>query len=100
MTPAHTEGIDSVVMVDSALHQEVVGVLINTAKAHHAATGGSNSGWAEWYADHALDDLNRVLDSEMTLTELADWLAQADIRYRDENPEESWPKAYASWLLA
>jgi hypothetical protein len=92
--------IGLVVVVEPSLHHEVVGVLINTAKAHHDATGGPNPQWAEWYAEHAVDDLNRLLGSDMTAIELAEWLALADLRYREENPEESWPKAYASWLLA
>lgn len=87
-------------MVDANLHHEVVSLLINAAKAHHDATGGPNPRWAEWYAEHTVDDLNQVLGSEMTFTELAEWLAWADMRYREETPEESWPKAYASWLLA
>jgi hypothetical protein len=89
-----------VVVVEPSLHHEVVGVLINTAKAHHDATGGPNPQWAEWYSEHALDDINRLLGSDMTAIELAEWLTLADLRYREENPEESWPKAYASWLLA
>ncbi|HSJ82288.1 MAG TPA: hypothetical protein VLA91_00575 [Acidimicrobiia bacterium] len=100
MIRADTTWIRLVVVADPSLHHEVVSVLINTAKAHHDATGGPNPGWAEWYAEHAVDELNQVLGSEMTVIELAEWLAQADIRYREEKPEESWPKAYASWLLA
>ena len=88
-----------IVVVDPSLHHEVVVLLIKTAEAHHAATGGPNPRWAEWYAEHAADSLNRLLDSEMTVSELAEWLAQADMRYRKENPAASWPKAYASWLL-
>lgn len=97
---ADTPSISLVVVVEPSLHHEVVSVLINTAKAHHDATGGPNPQWAEWYAEHAVDDINQLLSSEMTAIELAEWLAQADLRYREENPEESWPKAYASWLLA
>jgi hypothetical protein len=95
--PHHLDRL--IVVGDPSLHHEVVVLLIKTAEAHHAATGGPNPRWAEWYAEHAAYDLNRLLDSEMTVGELADWLAQADVRYRNENPAESWPKAYASWLL-
>ncbi len=77
-----------------------MGYLITTADAHHEATGGVNPQWAGWYAEHLIGDVNRVLDADMSVEELAAWLIEADRRYREEDPEMSWPKAYASWLLA
>ncbi len=59
-----------------------------------------NPQWAEWYAEHLIDDVNRVLNMNMSVDELAGWLIGADRRYREEDPEWSWPKVYASWLLA
>ena len=59
-----------------------------------------NAQWDEWYAEHLIDDVNRVLDVDMSVEELAEWLIGADRRYREEDPELSWPKVYASWLLA
>jgi len=44
--------------------------------------------------------VNRVLDADMSVDELTEWLIGADRRYREEDPELSWPKVYASWLLA
>lgn len=84
---------------DRSTHHDLVGLLVRTAKAHHAATGGPNPDWASWYAEHAVDRVNELLDHEMSVAELAAWLHEADTRYRAEEPEESWPKAYASWLL-
>ncbi|MEX0863978.1 MAG: hypothetical protein WD269_03785 [Acidimicrobiia bacterium] len=78
---------------------ELMGVLVETARAHHAATGGPNPRWAEWYANNAIHELNRLLDSEMTVDELTDWLIEADRRYTAEQPDKSWPRAYATWLL-
>jgi hypothetical protein len=86
-------------MSDRPTPRDLVGILIRTAKAHHAATGGVNPDWPSWYAEHALDEINELLDYEMSVTELASWLEEADRRYRVEEPEESWPKAYATWLL-
>ncbi len=88
------------VMSDTQARNELVGYLVTTAKAHHKATGGVNAQWAEWYAEHLIDDVNRVLDTDMSVDELAEWLIGADRRYREEDPELSWPKVYASWLLA
>ena len=39
---------------------------------------------------------HRVLDAEMSVDELAEWLIRADRRYREEDPELSWPKVYAA----
>lgn len=85
---------------DQSTHHDLVRVLIRTAKAHHAATGGPNPDWARWYADHAVDEISELLGGEMGISDLATWLEEADRRYRAEEPEEAWPRAYASWLLA
>ncbi|HEU4319727.1 MAG TPA: hypothetical protein VFS66_06560 [Acidimicrobiia bacterium] len=77
----------------------LMGVFVETARAHHAETGGSNSEWAKWYAGRALDEVNRILGAEMTADDLAAWLAAADRRYTQESPDQSWPRAYATWLL-
>lgn len=88
------------VVSDTEARSELMGYLITTANAHHEATGGVNPQWAEWYAGDLIGDVNRVLDADMSVDELAEWLIGADRRYREEGPEMSWPKAYASWLLA
>lgn len=78
---------------------ELMGVLVQTSRAHHAATGGPNPRWAEWYANHAIQEVNRLLGSEMTVGDLEAWLFGADRRYTSEQPDQSWPRAYATWLL-
>ena len=78
---------------------ELMGVLVETSRAHHAATGGPSPVWANWYAEHALDEVNRLVGAEMTTADLADWLTAADRRYTEEGPDLSWPRAYATWLL-
>lgn len=78
---------------------DLMGVLVETSRAHHAATGGPNPEWAKWYAERAVDKVNRILGAKMTTDELADWLAAADRRYTEERPDLSWPRAYATWLL-
>ncbi len=85
---------------DSETRSDLVSYLVSTAKAHHVATGGVNPQWAEWYAEHLITDVNRLLDVDMSVDELAEWLIGADQRYREESPGLSWPKAYSSWLLA
>lgn len=86
-------------MSESDQFEEIVGHLVATAKAHHAATGGINAQWARWYAEHVIDDLNKVLGAELDVEELELWLTDADRRYRNEPQTRSWPKAYAGWLI-
>jgi hypothetical protein len=78
---------------------ELMRILVETAQAHHAATGGTNPRWAEWYAERSVDEVNQVLASDMTVADFGSWLAAADRRYTTETPDLSWPRAYASWLL-
>ena len=80
-------------------YKELVGHFVATARAHHEATGGVNPGWAEWYAERLIDDVNAVVPTEMTIKELTRWLEEADRRYRSQDQDKSWPKAYAEWLL-
>ena len=78
---------------------ELMSVLVETARAHHAATGGPNPNWAEWYAEKITVDVNRLLRAEMTVDDLAAWLTVADLRYTSERPDMSWPRAYATWMI-
>ncbi len=86
-------------MSDSSVFDEVKALLAGAARAHHDATGGTNPGWARWYAQHLIDDLNETIDSAMDVDQLENWLIGADRRYGEESPSESWPRAYAGWLL-
>lgn len=85
--------------MDQETKNRLIELLVKTARAHHAATGGENPRWATWYAEHSVDEVNDLSDLQMSISELAAWFSEADRRYRSEEPEESWPKAYASWLL-
>ena len=87
-------------MTDRDTHHELVVLFITAAEAHHAATGGVNAQWASWYAEHLADDVNRVTGRDLSVEELADWLTAADERYRAAEQDVSWPKAYATWMLA
>lgn len=85
-------------MAEPNSSDEIVGYLVATAQAHHAATGGLNTHWARWYAEHLLEDLNHALRADLEVGELETWLEQADSRYQNEPQTTSWPKAYAAWL--
>jgi hypothetical protein len=79
--------------------EHIKGLMAGAARAHHEATGGDNPGWARWYAQHLVDDLSQAVGTELAVAELEDWLVEADRRYQRENPDQSWPRAYATWLL-
>ncbi len=83
----------------SDTYHELVGQLIETARAHHEATGGVNPQWAQWYAARLIEPMRDLVAEEMDVDGLAAWLEEADKRYKAEAPEVSWPKAYAGWLL-
>lgn len=83
----------------SDTYHELIGHFIETAKAHHEATGGVNPQWANWYAERLIEPVRDLVDRNMELDALVAWLEEADRRYREEEPEVSWPKAYAGWLL-
>jgi hypothetical protein len=86
-------------MTDSDVNKDLKVALVKAAQGHHAATGGVNPNWADWYAEHLVEDVNRLLGTDKTVDELAGWLSSADERYRSEDPEASWPHAYADWLV-
>lgn len=73
--------------------------MVETARAHHAATGGPNPQWADWYAEHMVHELNETLNIDWSTGQLSVWLTQSDIRYRGEEPDVSWPHAYADWIV-
>lgn len=85
-------------MPDSNLYKSLVGLFIETARAHHQATGGVNPQWAEWYAHRMIDSLREITGSGITEVELRDWLIAADVRYNTEPQSQGWPKAYAEWM--
>jgi hypothetical protein len=84
---------------ETTIHRDLRRLLGDTARAHHAATGGPDPQWARWYAEYLDDQIGSVLGSTPSVDTLTDWLTRADARYRSEEQEESWPSAYATWFL-
>ena len=79
--------------------EELKELLKTTARAHHEATGGINAAWAEWYAEHLHDAIGHVLEANPPVEEIAGWLTAADIEYRAEERDVSWPRYYARFIL-
>ena len=80
--------------------EELKKLLKATARAHHEATGGTNAGWAEWYAEHLRDAINPLIGANPTVEEITAWLTAADIEYRAEERDVSWPRYYASFIVS
>lgn len=85
---------------------EVAAVLRRTAPAHHQAflaTDGRDPDWPLWYAEHTLEELRRLLDPDLTLSEATYLFVAADRRHRaeeGEEGEEEWATFYARVFLA
>lgn len=80
--------------------EELKELLKATARAHHEATGGANGGWAEWYAEHMRDAIRPLIGANPSVEEIAGWLTAADIEYRAEERNVSWPRYYARFILS
>lgn len=79
--------------------EELKELLKATARAHHEATGGTSAAWAEWYAEHLRDSIGSLIGANPSVEEIAAWLAAADIEYRAEERDVSWPRYYARFIL-
>ena len=79
--------------------EELKELLKATARAHHEATGGTNAGWAEWYAEHLRDTIGSLIGAKPSVEEIAGWMTAADIEYRAEERDVSWPRYYARFVL-
>ncbi len=74
-------------------------LLKETARAHHAATGGVNARWALWYAEYLSRRVGVYLDPAPSVATLEKWLITADEVYRADERNVSWPRFYAGFIL-
>jgi hypothetical protein len=86
-------------MSDSNL-EGIKDLLKSVARAHHEATGGVNAAWAEWYAERLRDPLRSQIEGDPSVEEITSWLTEADVEYRSEEREVSWPRYYAQFILS
>lgn len=91
--------LGSLFMLDATI-EELKELLKAVARAHHEATGGINAAWAEWYAEHLRDAVAPVIGANPSVEEIAGWLTAADIEYRAEERDVSWPRYYARFILS
>jgi hypothetical protein len=80
--------------------EELKELLKSVARAHHEATGGINAAWAEWYAQHLRDAIGPLTGANPSVEDIAAWLTAADVEYRAEERDVSWPRFYARFILS
>lgn len=74
-------------------------LLKDTARAHHEATGGVNTAWAQWYARYLEHRIGEHVGQEPGADTIATWLSMADVLYRAEERNMGWPRFYAGYIL-
>ena len=82
---------------------ESIGQLIHSvAEAHHQAfiaTDGADPDWPIWYAEHLVDDLNAMLGSSMTQSELIYLMISAEREQAARAPGGNWPAYYGRFFV-
>ncbi len=74
-------------------------LLAATARAHHEATGGTNSHWPAWYAAHLVGSIDEFVGFSPDATVIEEWLIKSDERHQAVDPDGRWPAFYARYIL-
>lgn len=82
-------------------YEELGDLLVETGRAHHAATsGGPEHDWVDWYAVYLAGRIDPFVGFSPGEPTIRRWLRDADERYRSKDErEEDWPTAYARFIL-
>jgi hypothetical protein len=86
-------------MVDADGRRGLTRLLAGTARAHHEATGGINSDWARWYAQHLSEEIDEFVGFSPAVETIQEWLVEADERHRAADPDGHWPSFYARYII-
>lgn len=81
---------------------ELAQVLMSAGQEHHDAfieTDGFDPDWAIWYADHAIDRVNALLDTDLSRADFVYELVGLSREQPAEAPDASWPEYYAARLV-
>ncbi len=73
-------------------------LFIDTGRAHHKATGGTNVDWAIWYADYLYEKIPSVLGRVIHRSELIYALMLLSKKQPVEAPEARWSRYYAEYF--
>jgi hypothetical protein len=81
---------------------ELARVLMSAGQEHHDAfieTDGFDPDWAIWYADHAIDRVNALLDTDLSRADFVYELVGLSREQPAEAPDALWPEYYAARLV-
>jgi hypothetical protein len=82
--------------------EQLAQLLMSTGHAHHQAfidTDGFDPDWAIWYADHAVDDVNALLGTDMSRADLVYEVIGLSREQPLKAPDAVWPEYYAASLV-
>lgn len=84
------------------LEGRLSGLFQETVAAHHAAyleTDGVDPDWPLWYANYLFEPLKRILNTDLTRSELVYLLVKVDKEHRLNAPEAEWTRYYAGFFI-
>lgn len=89
-------------MTSNDTHQQLMELFHQAKQAHfqaHIDTDGADPEWPLWYADYLLEPLRRILQVDMTKSELVYLLVKVDREQRESAPQADWTDYYATFCL-
>ena len=88
--------------VNTELRDNIAGLLLQAAKAHHeafAATHGADPDWPIWYADYTFDAFAKALGKDFHKSRLIYCLMNADFEHQARSPDADWATFYANEII-
>lgn len=88
--------------MNNELRSNLVDLLLETGRAHHAAfaaTDGADPDWPIWYADHLKEPFAQRFDIDFHKSQLIYCLMDADFEHQARSPDSSWPEYYADEII-
>lgn len=84
------------------LAKSVEELLKETGELHHQAfieTDGADDEWPLWYAKNLQAQLNEMLSSSFTKSELIYHILSAENQRATKSPDEAWPSYYSRYFV-
>jgi glutaredoxin len=88
--------------MNTEIRNNLVELLQETGRAHHAAfsaTDGADPDWSIWYADYLKEPFAKQFDRIFHRSQLVYCLMNADFEHEARSPDSNWPEFYADEVL-
>ncbi len=82
--------------------EEVANLFMETGKNHHQAfieTDGVDPEWPIWYADHLHPKLGKLINAQLTKSEIIYLILTLENQRAMDAPGAEWPRYYAKILF-